>query len=366
MHKHATEAQKSTEGMVDYDRNSSAQQSIIAGQETEIRRLVERPGPIEPELRIVDYGCGPGTSAITAVQPAIAAYRAKVPSGPMVVCHADQPGNDWNALFKLIWGPTGYQVGVEGIRTEAAVGSFYDRLLTPNSVDLGTCFAASHWLSHAIRVYSPGALWFADLEGDARRRLAELARNDWTRFLSLRANELRSGGFLLVSTLGSVPDETEPNGVAASGRGIYRTLQLVAQGMADDGLIDRKILDEFVFSLWFLTADEARQPLQDDELLSRAFEIETITVTLAPHNSSDSFADLIADPVAYGDAYTGYTRAFADSTLRDQLFRPSSRDLAHENEIAQEFYDRFNDLYRTRLSKFAFELWHLKVVLRKR
>ena len=336
MHKHATEAQKSTEGMVDYDRNSSAQQSIIAGQEAEIRRLVERLGPIEPELRIVDYGCGPGTSAITAVQPAIAAYRAKVPSGPMVVCHADQPGNDWNALFKLIWGPTGYQVGVEGIRTEAAVGSFYDRLLTPNSVDLGTCFAASHWLSHAIRVYSPGALWFADLEGDARRRLAELARNDWTRFLSLRANELRHP-----VRFGLVRDRAQ-------------------------GRDQQEAARAFVFSLWFLTADEARQPLQDDELLSRAFEIETITVTLAPHNSSDSFADLIADPVAYGDAYTGYTRAFADSTLRDQLFRPSSRDLAHENEIAQEFYDRFNDLYRTRLSKFAFELWHLKVVLRKR
>jgi hypothetical protein len=366
MHKQAVEEQKSTEGMVDYDRNSPAQQNIVTSQEANIRRLVERLGPIEPEMRIVDYGCGPGTSAITAVQPAIAAYRAKDPNAPIVVCHADQPGNDWNALFELIWGPSGYQARADGIRTEAAVGSFYEQLVAANSVHLGTCFTASHWLSHAVRLHSPGAIWFADLEGDARRQMAKLARRDWTRFLALRATELRAGGFLLVSTLGSVPDESEINGAAASGRGIYRALQVVAQGMAADGLIDQKILDGFVFSLWFLTAEEARWPLEDDEFLSSAFAIETITVTPSPHNPADFFAGLLADPAAYAEAYTGYTRAFADSTLRAQLFGPSSRDTTHENAIASEFYNRFNDLYRTHLTEFAYELWHLTVILRKR
>ncbi|HSA80221.1 MAG TPA: hypothetical protein VLE23_05320 [Geminicoccaceae bacterium] len=366
MHKHAIEAQKSTEGMVDYDRNSAAQQNIVTSQDATIRRLVERLGPIEPEMRIVDYGCGPGTSAIAAMQPAIAAYRAKVPSGPVVVCHADQPGNDWNALFKLVWGPSGYQARADGVRTEAAVGSFYDQLVAANSVNLATCFTASHWLSHAVRLHSPGAIWFADLEGAARRQMAKLARRDWTRFLATRAKELRSGGFLLVSTLGSVPDKAEINGAAASGRGIYRALQVVAQGMADDGLIDQKVLDRFVFSLWFLTAEEARQPIEDNKFLSTAFAIETIAVTPAPKNPTDFFADLIPDPAAYAKAYTGYTRAFADSTLHVHLFGPSSRDTTHENEIASEFYNRFNDLYRTHLNEFAYELWYLTVILRKR
>jgi SAM-dependent methyltransferase len=366
MHKQATKAEKPTEGMVDYDRNSSAQQNIVASQEAEIRRLVERLGPVEPEMQIVDYGCGPGTSAITAVEPAIAAYRAKVSNGPVVVCHADQPGNDWNALFKLVWGPSGYQARADGVRTEAAVGSFYDQLVAASSVDLGTCFTASQWLSHAVRLHSPGTIWFADLEGDARRQMAKLARRDWTRFLAVRARELRSGGFLLVSTLGSVPDKAEINGAAASGRGIYRALQVVAQGMADDGLIDQKVLDGFVFSLWFLTVEEARQPIEDDKFLSTAFAVETIEVTPAPRNPTDFFADLIPDPVAYATAYTGYTRAFADSTLRTQLFGPSSKDTTHENEIASEFYNRFNDLYRTHLTEFAYELWHLTVILRKR
>jgi hypothetical protein len=196
--------------------------------------------------------------------------------------------------------------------------------------------------------------------------MADFARRDWTRFLSLRAKELKQGGFLFVSTLGSVPDRSEVNGAAASGRGIYRALQIVAQEMANDCLIDRGVLDGFVFSLWFPTAEEARKPIEEDGYLSKAFEIETISVVPAPDNSADVFAGLISDPAAYAKAYTGYIRAFADSTLRTQLFGPSAKDDEQKDKLTSEFYNRLNDLYQTHRAEFAFELWHLTVVLRKR
>ena len=196
--------------------------------------------------------------------------------------------------------------------------------------------------------------------------MADYARRDWTRFLELRARELKAGGFLFVSTLGSVPDSSEVNGAAASGRGIYRALQVIAQGMADDGLIDRGILDRFVFSLWFLTAAEARNPIEEDEYLSRVYEIESISVEPAPNNPHDFFAGLISDPTAYAKAYTGYIRAVADSTLRAQLLGPSGKDRDSVNKLADEFYKRLNALYQTRLTEFAYELWHLTVILRRR
>ena len=366
MHKHDLEKQKSTEGMVDYDQNSAAQQNIVLQQSTRIKSLVERLEGVDARMRVADYGCGPGTSAITAVQPAIDVYRSRFPDGELAVCHADQPGNDWNALFKLVWGPSGYQNDTGVMRTEACVGSFYEQLLTTNSVDMGTCFAASHWLSHALRVNFPGALWFADLEGEARQKLAALARRDWIKFLSMRAQELRTGGFLLVSTLGCVPDASETNGAAASGRGIYRALQVIAQGMADDGLINGDILAHFVFSMWFMTEEEARAPIEEDQFLSNTYEIESIAVKPAPGNYRDVFGHLLSDPADYAKTYTGYIRAFADSTLRSQLLGPSAENGSHENELANEFYRRLNELYRLHLSEYAFELWHLTVVLRRK
>jgi hypothetical protein len=352
--------------MVDYNANSSAQRSMVEAHAPTIRKLVQDIGRAGPEFRIADYGCGPGASTVSIAQPAIEAYRDLDSEGTIAVCHMDQPGNDWNALFTLLSGPDGYLGDRAGIRTEAAVGSFYDRVLPDQSVNLATCFAASHWLSHAVRLDALGTVWFADLKGRARSEMETLARNDWIRFLRLRAEELRPDGRLLVSTLGSVADAGEVNGVAASGRGIYRAIQEAAQSMADEGLLDRAVLDHFVFALWFQAEEDARAPIGSDPVLSKAFDIERISVMPAPGNPDDVFGSLIGDPEAYARSYTGYMRAFADSTLRSQLFRPAAINDGDENALAEEFYGRFEALYRANPGWYKFELWVLTVILRKR
>jgi hypothetical protein len=362
MQQETSETQRSTEGMIDYGGNSSEQQTIVTGSAARIRDLVGGIGVVEPEFRIVDYGCGPGISAIDAVRPAIEAYRERS-NGPLVVCHADQPGNDWNALFELAMGETGY--ASEGVRTEAAVGSFYDQMAPAGSVAFGSCFTASHWLRHAVRLQAPGTVWFADLEGEARAQMSALAQRDWTTFLRRRALELRQGGCLLVVTLGAVPDSTERNGAAASGRHIYRALQAVAQSMVDDRLIRQEVLDGFVFPLWFMTAEEARAPFEADTVLAKAFEIEDIRVEPAPAISADIFGDLIDDPANYAKAYTGYVRAFAGSTLRTQLLMPSAGNAEEADGLEMEFYSRLHDLHLNRPGKYAYELWNLTVAIRK-
>jgi len=361
----ALESQRSTEGMVDYDGNSPVQQRLVRRHAALIGSLTERLGRVRPELKVVDYGCGPGTSAIDAIKPAIRAYRARFPHDPISACHADQPGNDWNALFQLAAGPSGYLEGTEGVRSEAAIGSFYGQMVAESSVALGTCFAASHWLSHAIRLHAPGTVWFADLRGRARSDMVAIARRDWVTFLRCRALELRPGGYLLVSTLGAVLDDSEINGVAASGRGVYRALQMVAQEMANDGFLHQEVLDNFIFGLWFMTETEAREPLETDSTLTEAFEIEDIRVEPAPVNQSDIFAGSIADPIEYARLYVGYVRAFGDSTLRSQLFEPCVDGAADSDRLAQEFYRRLEKLYQTFPGRYAGEIWHLTVVLQR-
>ncbi|WP_372570907.1 hypothetical protein [Ruegeria jejuensis] len=360
------ETRKSTEGMVDYNRNSTAQQQHAIMQADHIRRLVGKLGRVEPELRLVDYGCGPGMSAIETVRPAIAAYRARHPDAPIVVCHADQAGNDWNALFGLVAGPGGYLAGNAPLRVEAAVGSFYERLAAENSVSLGTCFFASHWLSHAVRLDAPGTVLFDHLQGAARAQLTEVAQRDWCTFLRHRAAELRQGGYLLASMMGSVPDAAEPNGAASAGRGIYRAIQAVASAMVEDGMLDPDVLNGFVFPFWFMTEAEARDWIGADKVLSDLVEVEGIEVTPALTNPTDLFHDAIGDPVEYARLYTGCVKAFADSTLRTQLFEPAARSPQDPDALADEFYRRFDAFYREHTDRYACEIWHLTVLLRRR
>ena len=135
--------------------------------------------------------------------------------------------------------------------------------------------------------------------------------------------------------------------------------------MADDGLVDRSVLDEFLFSLWFMTADEARQPLIDEEDLSP--RIASNRSRSNPPPKRDPLLRRAArGSVAYADAYTGYIRVFADSTLRSQLLGPSAGDAAARQTLATEFFARVNSLYRTHLDEYAFELWFLTVVLQRR
>ena len=91
--------EKSTESMVDRNRNSSAQQDLVQLLSDRIQALAGAMRQPAIESKIVDYGCGPGIGSIETVHPALNAWRTNFEDVPVVVCHADQVGNDWNTLF---------------------------------------------------------------------------------------------------------------------------------------------------------------------------------------------------------------------------------------------------------------------------
>lgn len=356
----------STERMVDYDHNSYMQNQMVRSRAEMMRDAVERIGPVVPEFTVMDYGCGPGHSALNAVAPVIEAYRRIAPQGVIAIRHSDQPGNDWNALFALVFGPDGYQRNESRIRTEAAIGSFYTQLAAPGSVALGTCFAASHWLSRALSPSSPGTVWFADLQGEARAEFAALARADWTQFLRCRAAELRPGGMVIVSTLGGVPDASEINGIRASARKVYRAIFDVANQMVTDGLLEKSALDHFVFPFWFPTMAEVRAPLNEESDLKEAFEIVQATLTPAPIHPNDVFEDSLNDPETYARLYAGYIRGFSESTLRLHLFGPSAKNAAEVDSLTEEFFARLTRYYQAEPGQHAFETMPLTLVLHRR
>ncbi len=356
----------STEHMVDYDRNSYMQDQMVRSRAERLRAAVERIGPVVPEFTAMDYGCGPGHSALNCIAPVIEAYRHIDPQGSIVIRHSDLAGNDWNSLLALVFGPDGYQRNASAIRTELVPGSFYTQLAASGSVALGTCFAASHWLSRALSPYSPGTVWFADLEGHARAECAALARADWTRFLRCRAAELRPGGMIIVSTLGGVADAGEMNGVRTSARKLYRAVFDVANQMVDSGLLEASALDHFVFPLWFPTAEEARAPIDEQPDLKKAFEILEASVTPAPVHPDDVYEDVLGDPATYARLYAGYIRGFGESTLRLHLFGPSAKKAVDVDALTDEFFRRLTRYYQAGPGRHASETMVMTLVLRRR
>ncbi|MES0879621.1 hypothetical protein [Roseibium sp. SCP14] len=355
--------ERSTEGMVDYDANSRAQKQNALHNSDVIFDLANRAASRSLPMNITDYGCGPGHSAIETVRPALKAWNA-LPNANLSVCHADQPGNDWNALMGLVFGDDGYANTANAPQVRTSVGSFYERMMPDNSVTIATCFFASHWLSQSVQLHSPETIWFADLTGEARQKMWQLAKRDWVKFLHLRAQELQPGGYLFVSALGAVPEEGEINGIAAAGRGNYRAQQAVVASMVEDGQLDREVADNFVFGLWFLTENEARQAIEQNAELSKLYEIDTIEAEYVD-DGGDLFLDCLSDPLEYGRRYAGYTRAYAGTTLRRNLFEPSAGHERTAEQLETEFFKRLEALYAEKTSRYACEQWHLKAILKR-
>ncbi|XYK80235.1 MAG: hypothetical protein ROO70_21100 [Labrenzia sp.] len=354
-----------TEHMVDYDRNSYMQSNLVKSRADWIERAVRDIGPQKTEFRHLDLGCGPGHTAIEAVKPSIVAYRQTSPNGRIAICHGDQPHNDWNGLFGLVFSEAGY-LQDKNIRTEASIGSFYDVMAAPDSVSLSTCFVASHWLSRPLLISSPGTVWYADLEGEARAAYEDLARSDWTTFLRSRAIELAPGGYLIVSTLGSTPDLEEINGIRGSARHLYRAIHKVAATMVTDGLLSEEALDRFIFPLWFPSVSDAVGPLIQNEDLEAAFEVIEASVSDAAINPQDAYQDWLADREKYAELYTGYVRGFGESSLRLHLFEKSAKTVDETDALTATFFERFEELYRAEPGRYASETLTMTLVLRRR
>jgi hypothetical protein len=170
----------------------------------------------------------------------------------------------------------------------------------------------------------------------------------------------------IVSTLGSVSDDSEINGVRSSARKLYRAIFHVANQMVADGLLEAVALDRFVFPLWFPTVEEACAPINGEPGLNGAFEVIEASVTPAPLHPNDVYEDSRSDPETYARLYAGYIRGFGESTLRLHLFSPSAKNAVEVDTRTEEFFERLTEYYQAEPGRHASETMIMTLVLRRR
>jgi hypothetical protein len=363
--KHEPRATEGVGGRGFYDSYSAIQRDTVLMQAERLRRAVRELDLSGPELRVIDYGCGPGRNSMAAFRTVLEEIHGRRADMPVVTVHNDQIGNDWNDLFANIQGPEGYLNHPGPLRPEASVGSFFDEVASAGSIDLGMSFMAAHWLDGAIRLSSPGTLFFADMTGAARKDIRDKADRDWSLFLRRRAGETKPGGWLVIETMSSIEDPNDPSGLAAGGHRLYRAFWRVAESMANDGSLDPACLETFVFPLYFRELHEVGAPLERETDLKDAFDIVELTSELIP-NPYVRLLEEDGDTGAYARNYTAFARSFAESSFRNGLFDRSAASADEADRLAETFFGRLEALFAAEPGQYIFDNHSMTLVLRRR
>ncbi|AED94253.2 S-adenosyl-L-methionine:salicylic acid carboxyl methyltransferase-like protein [Arabidopsis thaliana] len=207
------------DGPHSYIHNSSYQKVAIDGvKERTSEAILEKldleflnRNSEENILRIVDFGCSIGPNTFDVVQNIIDTVKQKrlkenktYIGAPLEfqVCFNDQPNNDFNTLFRtqpFFSRKEYFSVGVPG--------SFHGRVLPKNSLHIGHTSYTLHWLSnvpqHVCDKKSPALnksyIQCNNLVDEVTKAYKIQFRKDFGGFLEARAEELVSGGLMILS-----------------------------------------------------------------------------------------------------------------------------------------------------------------------
>lgn len=344
-----------------YDAHSEYQRRVVAEGSAALTKMVDALDltTVADACTLADYGCGTGATSVQSIGVMIRRLRERNRDVPIHAIHADLITNDFNQVFRDA--AQSYESHPGGpIYVSAAGGSFFNQVTPSRTVHLGMCSNAAHWFREQPQIDLPDGMYFSVAHGVARERLARQAGDDWLRFLQARANEIAPGGRMLVQGIASVEDEAGREKVSAA-----KLLQLMwqtAAAMADDGILDRTVLVGYIFPVYCRTREEAIAPMNRGGALEREFAVVSAEVREMGNPYWEEL-ERSGDAIKYAREYTAFVRAFAESTLMNNLFASAGKK---SSDLCNEFFHRFQTAVRKDPGAGKYEAWILRLTLARR
>jgi hypothetical protein len=314
-----------------YNRHARVQSSAAVFAGPLLQRAAQEASlpPAGEAVVFADYGCATGRNSNHPAAIAIRALRARE-DRPVLVVHEDQPENDFATLFGTIEAePDGYLRMFDRVSACAVGRSFYQPTLPAGFVSVGWSSAAAHWLSR-VPTPLPGHLWAPTARSAQGAAFSKQARDDWARFLALRADELRVGGRLVI-----VVATVDQDGICG-GEQILDGLNRAVQELVAAGALSSDDYASMVVPCFFLSEAELEAPFHREDLAGRLHLIEHAR-TVSPDPLWSAF-ETTGDREALASAFTGWVRGFSEPCLFGSLELPPTqrRALADQAYAALE------------------------------
>jgi hypothetical protein len=253
---------------------------------------------------------------------------------PIKIVHTDQPGNDFASLFRLLdENPASYLRMDENAFAFAAGRSFYRQVCPARSVLLGWSSFAAQWLSR-VPVDEPGHIYPAMTQTGIRQKFQEQSARDWLLFLSLRGEELRKGGRLVVLVPGASNDGR------TGGEGAMAAAQATLEAMVGAGVLRPHELVRMIVPVVLPTTTQSLAPFEAG-LVDGLAVVET-HFTVPPDPAWEAFQE-DGDTAALADAYVRFFQATWLPSLRRGLDpdRPATELRAFDDGFEADLRSRY-------------------------
>ncbi|XP_025113602.1 farnesoic acid carboxyl-O-methyltransferase-like [Pomacea canaliculata] len=228
---------------------------------------------------IGDYGTCDGSVSLRLIHKVIDHLRSKHgPDLKIQVLYEDHASNDYNSLFKTIYGQTSYMTKFTNVFPLVCGNNFYKQCVPDNTCDIIMSSFATMYLSNESYVRCSNTMfpWRSTSQEELRAH-REAAARDWQTFLLHRAAELKPGGLLFdahsARLLGSNPPQTRTltyplseNGNGAgeeTAQDIWTCFDLSWQELYAEGLITKEEFQSCTLRATLRTLQELKAPFEN-------------------------------------------------------------------------------------------------------
>lgn len=343
-----------------------AKHVIDAAGERVQRAIAEQPVESLGEgqfYTFCDMGCADGGTALEMLRGALQTLRRRAPQLPLQVVHADQPGNDFNALTAVVHGRTAFRSyldRIDGVFPLFSATSFYRQIVPAGTLDFGFSATAMHWLSQKPcdingHVHAVGAA------GDERERFAAQARRDWEGILAHRAAELKPGGRLVLVNF--CIDEQGRYLGNTGGVNMFDTFNALWRELVAAGTVSEAEYAAMTLPQYYNTVAEFSAPFAAEGSATAAgLVLEDIETQVVRCPFAQDFARH-QDPAKFAAAYIPTIRSWNESTYFAGL--STRRPEAERRQIVEDYYAAYRRRVAEAPAGHGMDYVHAYMTIRK-